>query len=89
MSVDLSPTNEQFLDEAVKEGRYAHRKDALNEAVDLLRKRDQLIRDVNEGIRELRNGEGIELANDEELRQFMDDIKAYGRQELAKRKNGQ
>ena len=89
MSVNLNQANQQFLDEAVRNGQYADRDIAINEAIDLLRKRDQLIQDVNAGIRQLDDGEGIVLADDEELRAFFEEIKAEGRRRLAERANGQ
>jgi len=85
MNAELNPENEQFLDAAVDGGQYENLTEALNEAVALLRKRDRLISDVNAGIREIREGQGIPVADDEELRQFMDDIKSNGRRRLAER----
>lgn len=79
MSIGISPENEQFLQEAIELGSYASRDQALDEAVTLLKQRDELLRHIDEGTRQLRQGEGIELKDDEELRQFFEEIKAEGR----------
>ena len=84
MARDLHPQNEQFIESAISNGGYSSRNDVLNDAVDLLRQRDALVRDVNIGIDQLKRGEGTTLNNDEELRRFMDHIKARGRESLAK-----
>lgn len=89
MADDLNPDNEQFIDAAVHAGQYQGREDALNEAVDLLRRRDRLVNDVNAGIHQLKNGESTSLNSDEELNQFMNDVNARGRERLAKKRNGQ
>ena len=57
----LSPENEQFVRELVLGGMYHGRAEVLDRAVELFRRREQLIRDVNEGIAELERGEGVPL----------------------------
>jgi antitoxin ParD1/3/4 len=61
MSTSLSPENEQFLERVVSLGLYQDRSEALDRAVELLRHREQLIRDVNEGIEQLERGQGVPL----------------------------
>ena len=61
MSSSLSPENERFLEHAVSVGMYHDRGEALDRAVELLRRREQLIRDVNSGIEQLQRGEGVPL----------------------------
>jgi antitoxin ParD1/3/4 len=61
MATDLSPENEQFIQTAIASGLYHNRGEALDMAVDLLKKREQLIRDVNLGIEQLERGEGTPL----------------------------
>jgi Arc/MetJ-type ribon-helix-helix transcriptional regulator len=61
MNSHLSPENEQFLERAVAVGMYHDRGEALDRAVELLRRREQLVRDVNEGIEQLERGEGMPL----------------------------
>ena len=61
MSSGLSPENEQFLEHIVSLGIYHDRGEALDKAVELLRRREQLIQDVDEGIEQLERGEGVPL----------------------------
>jgi antitoxin ParD1/3/4 len=61
VSTNLSPENEQFLERAVSVGMYHDRSEALDRAVELLRRREELIRDVNQGVEQLERGEGIPL----------------------------
>jgi antitoxin ParD1/3/4 len=65
MSTGLSPENEQFIERAVSLGIYHNRGEALDRAVELLRYREQFIRDVNDGIEQLERGEGVPLDIDE------------------------
>jgi putative addiction module CopG family antidote len=50
MSVDLSPENEHFIDSVVAQGVFTNRKEALEEAVVLLRRRERLRQDIEEGL---------------------------------------
>lgn len=59
MSGRLSPENEQFLDQAVATGVYHDRDEALDEAVRLLRRREQLVEEVNRGIEQISRGETV------------------------------
>lgn len=61
MSSNLSPDNERYLEHAVATGMYHDRGKALDSAVELLRRRGQLIRDVNKGIEQLERGAGRPL----------------------------
>ena len=76
MNGNLTPENEQFLERAVAVGMYHDRDEALDRAVGLLRRREQLIRDVNQGIEQLERGEGVPLD--------MEQIKAAVRERLEK-----
>lgn len=76
MSDELRPENERYLAEAISKGGYHDRGEALNQAVDVLRKRDQLINDVNHGIEQLDRDESVQLVDDQELRRFFDEIKS-------------
>ncbi len=78
MSIDLSPQNELFLEHAVARGVFHNRVEALDEAVDLLRRRQELLDHIDEGTRQLRGGEGIELRGEAELQTFFDRIEAEG-----------
>ena len=47
---EISNDNSQYLDDAVQKGTYSDRSEALNQAVDLLKKRDELRAEVQAGI---------------------------------------
>ena len=57
MTQDLSPDNARYLDDAVREGIYQDVGQALDQAVDLLRQRDQLRADVQAGIAQADDGQ--------------------------------
>lgn len=59
MSTDLSPTTEQFIEDAIARGTFANRGELLEEAVELLKRREHLRKLIQEGIDELDRGEGI------------------------------
>jgi Arc/MetJ-type ribon-helix-helix transcriptional regulator len=77
MSTNLSPENEQFIENVVACGMFEDREQVLESAVALLR-RQQLLEHIDEGTRQLRDGKGIELRGEHELRAFFDEIKAEG-----------
>ena len=79
MASDLSPQNEQFIQDAIQGGYFQTRAQALDEAVELLKRRLELLRHIDEGTQQLRNGEGITLHGEEELKAFFEEIKAEGR----------
>jgi Arc/MetJ-type ribon-helix-helix transcriptional regulator len=59
MSSGVSPENEQFLARAVSAGVYRDLDVALDAAVNLLRRREKLIEDVNHGIEQIDRGEVV------------------------------
>ena len=59
MSADVSPENERYIQTAIQNGQYRDRGQALDEALELLKQRDRLRREVNAGIEQLERGEGI------------------------------
>jgi Arc/MetJ-type ribon-helix-helix transcriptional regulator len=87
MSLGLSPHNEQFIEQVVARGDFHDRGQALDQAVELLRRRQELLDHIDEGARQLRGGEGIELHGDEELRAFFNRIQAEGMQRYQRCKN--
>ena len=88
MSSGLSPDNEQFIQEAVELGTFHSREEALDQAVELLRKRAALLRHIDEGTRQLREGEYTDY-DDDGLREFFEEVKVQGRQRYEARKKGQ
>ena len=89
MSSGLSPDNEQFIRQAVELGTFHSREEALDQAVELLRKRAALLRHIDEGTRQLREGEGIELHGEAELKEFFDEIQAEGMRRYEAKMRGQ
>lgn len=87
MRTDLSPQNEQFIENVVARGVFHDREQALDEAIELLRRRQELLDYIDEGTRQLRNGEGIQLSGEGELRAFFDRIQAEGMQRYQPCKN--
>ncbi len=57
MASGISPENQQYLEQAVANGTYPSEALALDKAVELLRKRDQLRAEVNVGKAEAERGE--------------------------------
>ncbi len=76
MSTDISPQNEQFLQEAIARGSFEPRGQALDAAIELLKSREDTIQKVKAGIAELERGEGRPLD--------LDKIKANIRERLAR-----
>jgi Arc/MetJ-type ribon-helix-helix transcriptional regulator len=71
----ISPDNEQFLEKAVAAGRFADRGEALDAAIRLLRRREELIDAVDSGVDQLNAGRYTEY-DELELDRFVADIKA-------------
>ena len=57
MSTDLSPENEQFLQQAIDCGTFRDRRQAPDRAVELQKRRQQLLEHIDEGTRQLQTGE--------------------------------
>ena len=78
MSTDLSPENEQFLQQAIDCGTFRDRRQAPDRAVELQKRRQQLLEHIDEGTRQLQTGE-YEEYDEEGLKKFFDDVQARGR----------
>ncbi len=78
MASDLSPENEQFLHDVLQSGTFHHRREVFDEAFELLKRRLDLIRHIDEGTRQLQAGEGIVLEGEGQLRAYFDEIHAEG-----------
>jgi Arc/MetJ-type ribon-helix-helix transcriptional regulator len=87
MSIELSPSSEQFIDQVVARGDFHDRTQALDQAVELLRRRQELLDHIDEGTGQLLRGEGIELRGEEELRAFFKRIQAEGMRRRQQRKD--
>ena len=88
MSHDLSPQNERFIQQAVNSGRFRDRGQALDEAVELLKKRLELLQHIDEGTRQLAGGDYDEY-DEKGLREFFDDVQRQGRERYEASKKGQ
>jgi Arc/MetJ-type ribon-helix-helix transcriptional regulator len=78
----MSPENKRFLERAIAEGRFANQGQALDEAIHLLRKREELLTAVNRGVEQLDGGQYVEY-QDTEVEQFIADIETHARRTLA------
>ncbi len=85
MSTDLSPENENFIQTAIAGGVFQDRSQALNEAVELLRRRQRLLDHIGEGTQQLRSNQAIELRGDEELNSFFAEIQTEGQRRYDRR----
>lgn len=88
MSNEISQENEHFIQLVIEEGSYSDRAEVLNEAVELLKERRELLEHIDIGTRQLRNKEQTEY-NDESLRELFDEIQARGRERYEASKNKQ
>jgi predicted transcriptional regulator len=59
MASDLSPENAQYIQAAIKSGVYRDERQALDEAIALLKTRDALRSDVNAGIAQADQGQFV------------------------------
>ena len=82
MKSDLSPQDEQFIQELLHDGSYRTRADVLEDALDLLKQRRELLRHIDIGTQQLQNGQYAEY-DEESLRELFARVKAEGRQRLA------
>jgi Arc/MetJ-type ribon-helix-helix transcriptional regulator len=87
MGEHLSPANEEFLDRAVARGVYRDRGEALDQAVDLLRRREELSQKLQEGVDALDRGDHDEYGDSpDERKRFVDDVRR-GSEEVRLRKS--
>ncbi len=92
MTVKLPPELERYVEQKVAQGEFASQDAFISEAMRLYRtleaRHERLCEDVQAAIDQIERGEGVELADDEELREFFDDIKSRGRERLGAEKQG-
>ena len=58
--VEIPQDLQQFVQAAVRSGSFQSESEVVVEGLRLLRRREQLRRDVNEGIAQLERGEGVD-----------------------------
>ena len=86
MSVEIPAELVPFVQNAIASGRYPSEQAVLEAALGLLKQRfDSLREDVQHGFDEVNRGECYELATDEELHKFFEDIKREVNAELPAR----
>lgn len=78
MSTDLSAENEHYITTVIARGDFHSRSEVLNMGVELLRRRDEFIADIEVGSRQLQNGEYHDYDR-EGLRKLFDRVKTEGR----------
>ena len=81
MSADLSADNERYLQQLVERGVYRDRAQAMDEAVELLKRRDRLRDEVQVGIEQADRGELLAAEDvfrrlEERARQIQADARA-------------
>lgn len=64
MATDLSQDNERFIENQIASGGYNDRAEVLNDAVALLKQRQLFLDKIDEGARQLRDGEYTEYDDD-------------------------
>jgi len=60
MTLEITPELEAMVRELFRSGNYAGENEMLHEALELLSKRDQLRREIREGLAELDRGERVD-----------------------------
>ena len=83
MPVQITPELEALVQEILSEGVFQDEAEVLREALRLLQKRQQLLRDVNAGVAQLDQGRFSEYDEDS-LEQFLNDVRVVGRQPTSK-----
>jgi len=75
MNVAIPADLELFVQNAISDGTYRDPGEVVREALRLLARRDQVLRDVRAGIQQLDGGQYTEYDEDS-LQQFLTDIRA-------------
>ncbi len=81
MSDSLSQETESFIQQQVALGTYRDRNDAIEAGVELLRQRKALLDRIDEGRRQLDEGEYVEF-DEQSLRGFFEGLKDRARQQV-------
>ena len=81
MATDLSQDNERFIENQIANGSYGDRAEVLNDAVALLKQRQLILAKIDEGTRQLQDGEYSEY-DDDSLRERFHQLKDRARQRI-------
>jgi antitoxin ParD1/3/4 len=91
MSPTITPDLQAFIQQAIASGKYRSEAEVVSEGLRLLqekeRKLDALRQDLQVGLDQLENGEGIVLADDQARQEFFQDIETRGRERLRAKRN--
>lgn len=79
----VSPANESFIADALARGLYKDRQELLDSALELLRRKQELLDRIDLGIKQLETGEYREF-DDAGLLAFKEEIRARARARLAR-----
>jgi len=88
MNVSIPAEFQEFVDDVIRSGSFHSEAEVVSEGLRLLRKREQVRRDVNAGIEQLDRGEYTEYDEDS-LPQFLADVQSRQRERFAKKSAGQ
>jgi Arc/MetJ-type ribon-helix-helix transcriptional regulator len=78
MATGLSQDNERFIESQIASGMYSDRAAVLNDAVALLKQRQQLLDSIDEGTKQLQDGDYMEY-DDDSLRERFNLLKDRAR----------
>lgn len=81
MATGLSHENERFIENQIANGSYSDRAEVLNDAVTLLKQRHLILAKIDEGTRQLRDGEYTEY-DDDSLRERFQQLKDRARERV-------
>jgi Arc/MetJ-type ribon-helix-helix transcriptional regulator len=81
MVTDVSPAHEAFITDALARGLYKDRRELLQSAIELLRRKEEILDEVRAGLQELQAGDCLEL-DDAGLDALGQQIAREGREEL-------
>jgi putative addiction module CopG family antidote len=85
MRVELTPDQEDFVRQAIKDGRVGSTEDAVQEALQLWEKRErrraEILVAVDEAEESISRGQGL-VMNEESMRNLAEEVKRRGRVRL-------
>lgn len=89
MTVEIPPELQQFVQRVISIGSFNSEAEVVGEALRLLRRRrlDELRQDIAAAAEQIDRGEGIEIEDEETLRELFEDTKERGRKRLEAKQN--
>jgi Arc/MetJ-type ribon-helix-helix transcriptional regulator len=75
MSIDISPEHRDFVQGELERGHFTSEQELVDEAIELLKARQDVLNKLDHGLDQLDRGEGIEYGPDDRQR-FVADILA-------------